>query len=763
MPALDDIPNLLREAIALHGAGKLHEAEHIYQGILLRDPHNVDALHLLGLSHFQCGRYPQAVAFISRSISVSPQAPILHNNLGLALHALRRSAEAIRSYDAALSLKPDFAEALNTRGISLQDLGRLDEALACHERSLSIRPHFLEAHRNRGLVLMRLNRLDEALAAYDSALSVNSNCAVSHCKRGEVLAALARPDEAIVSYERAIALLPAYAEAHANYGNVLWRLRRLDEALSSYDAALSLAPENAGLYSNKSAVLAELDRLPEAIAASERAIALKRDLPEAHFNRGNALHKAGRFEEAIAAFDIAILLRPDYAEAYGARALSLQRVGRLEEAIAGYHTAIARQPDKPEPYNGLACALTEAGRLGEALAACDMVISLHPDCAEAYCHRGNVLKEQDRLNEAIASYDRALTTKSDLAEAMIGRGVALQRQGRIDEAIDSYNRAIAAAPADAQAYANRSTCYLAIGDFAAGWDDYEWRKRTLEPRGDRCYPVPFWPGAPNIAGKSILIHAEQGLGDTIQFCRYLTLLAQAGARVLFAPQPQLKALMRSLPDDISLVDADDSSLEIDFHSPLLSLPQGFNTTPETIPNTVPYLAAQSERIARMKQQIGDRGFKIGICCQGGPGKIDVGRSFSAMELFVISQLPGVRLISLQKQVERTRSGDQSPGPIVETLGESFDAGADAFLDSAAAIKCCDLVITSDTSVAHLAGALAAPTWVALKFVPDWRWMLHRADSPWYPTMRLFRQTSPGNWHSVFSAMEKALIDRMKRI
>jgi hypothetical protein len=253
------------------------------------------------------------------------------------------------------------------------------------------------------------------------------------------------------------------------------------------------------------------------------------------------------------------------------------------------------------------------------------------------------------------------------------------------------------------------------------------------------------------------------LGDTIQFCRYLPLLVKAGAKVLFAPHEKLRRLVSTVSDDIEIVDVDDRDLDFDYHVPLMSLPLAFRTTLESVPSDCPYLFAQPDRVTHWRDRLGSEGFKIGICWQGSRNKIDFGRSFPLSLFEGLSKIEGVRLVSLHRGDGEAQLADLPDGMVVETLGEDFDAGAEAFLDTAAVMHCCDLVITSDTAVAHLAGALGVRTWVALKYVPDWRWMLDREDSPWYPTMRLFRQGSRGDWPSVFDDMTKALLAEMPRL
>jgi hypothetical protein len=336
------------------------------------------------------------------------------------------------------------------------------------------------------------------------------------------------------------------------------------------------------------------------------------------------------------------------------------------------------------------------------------------------------------------------------------RGIVFKDLGRFPEALADYDRAIGMKANYADAYWNKALAKLLLRRFEEGWELYEWRPRNaLIARSDK--PMVVWDGRESLSEKTILVHWEQGFGDTIQFCRYVSLLCQQARKVLFAPHKRLMGLMKSLPANVAIVDRDDPVLTFDCQILLLSLPRVFVKSSTDMGGRHPYLFAQEDRISHWRQTMGMRGFRIGVCWQGNSGDIDLGRSFALSHLQGLSSLPGVRLISLHKGAGEAQLGDLPEGMVVETLGEAFDSGPDAFLDTAGAMMSCDLVITSDTAVAHLAGALGVKTWVALKYVPDWRWFMDRTDSPWYPSMRLFRQQAIGDWVGVFERMVRNLL------
>ncbi|MDA9308783.1 tetratricopeptide repeat-containing glycosyltransferase family protein [Amylibacter sp.] len=379
---------------------------------------------------------------------------------------------------------------------------------------------------------------------------------------------------------------------------------------------------------------------------------------------------------------------------------------------------------------------------------------MKPDYADAYSNMGTVLQEQSKLEEAIEAYNKALSIKPDFAIAYSNMGNALKDQGKLEEAIKAHNKALTIKPDFATAHHNLSLALLSNGRLKEGLEEYEWRlrkkKRTVAPARANF----IWDGKQSLNNKRFVAYEEQGLGDIIQFCRYLPFLEQKGADVTFKVRPALHALLQTLDSDITFSTTDPDETQIDFEAPLMSLPHLFKTHLDTIPSTNPYLYADHNRTKTWGERLRTDRFKIGICWQGSKTKVDVGRSFPLSLFEGISKAPDVELISLHKgEGERQIDGI---GFDLTTLGADFDSGDDAFIDTAAVMMNCDLIITSDTAVAHLAGALGCQTWVVLKHVPDWRWMLDRSDSPWYSTMTLYRQKTPGDWACVFDAINQNL-------
>jgi len=572
-----------------------------------------------------------------------------------------------------------------------------------------------------------------------------------------------RPERAAKVLLSASCLAPEVAPLQLCYGVALMQLGRSDEALILFQKAACIDPLHADAFYHLANGLKDLGRFAQACVVYDRVLALEPDHADAWSNQGDSFQSVGLFEEAVERYEKALSIIPDYAQTFSNCGLALHHMGRFEAALHHYDRAIGLKPDFGPAYFNRANTLNDLKRFDDAIADYAIALLLEPEDAQASSNQGDALQALCRFDEALAAYDRALLVQPDFAQAISNRGVCLKELGRFEEALSSFDAAISFAPDDAEAVWNKALTLLLLERFEKGLELYEWRKNTREPAGNRMFPRPVWLGQEDVAHKTLLVHAEQGLGDVIQFSRYLQGLVERRAKVLFAPGEALQGLMQAFDGDVRIVDAEDASLAFDYHVPLMSLPFAFQTTGSNIPAMPSYLRAEATRIESWMARLGRDGFKIGICWQGGVSAIDVGRSFPLRQFFDLSQIPGVRLISLQKGPGALQLRDLPVGMQVQLLGQDFDAGPDAFVDTAAVMTCCDLVITSDTATAHLAGALGVKTWVALKHVPDWRWFLERNDSPWYPSMRLFRQATPGDWHGVFARMKAALAQAMASV
>ncbi len=508
----------------------------------------------------------------------------------------------------------------------------------------------------------------------------------------------------------------------------------------------------------------EIQKYDYAIMSYKKAISINPKYEHAYNNLGLVLRDQGKLDSAIEAYEKAILNKPGNALFYNNLAALLSEQGKNNEAIEACNKAILLKSDYAEAYNNLGAILRDQGKISEAIEACNKAIILKPDYAEAYNNLGAILRDQGKISEAIEVCNKAIILKPDYAEAYNNLGAVLRDQGKISEAIEACNKAIILKPDYAEAYYSLSFSYNLRGDLENGFKLYEWRLREKRFIARTPRKNLIWNGKKSVLGKNIFVYEEQGLGDIIQFARYLLLLKKRGAEVTFRVKKKMHALLKTLDEEIILVESDPDYNNIDFETPLMSLPYLFKTDLNTIPSMTSYLYADQEKIKFWSERLTKDIFKIGICWQGSKKKIDFGRSFALKLLKDISKLPNIELISLHKGEGENQIKDISFD--LTTLGDDFDAAENAFEDTAAIMMNCDLIITSDTVIAHLAGALGCPTWVALKKIPDWRWMLEKNDSPWYPNMKLYRQRETENWNYVFESIKKdleLLITQKKRI
>ena len=512
-------------------------------------------------------------------------------------------------------------------------------------------------------------------------------------------------------------------EALYTRGVALWNGGNRQEAIAMLDAALRRNPEYPEALCMAAFVLGESGKPGAALQFYRRAISLKIEQPTAWSNAGKILFASGRFQEALDAFDAALVLRRDHADLWNSRAGALRKLGRLADSAAAAREALCLRPNFPEAVLNLGTAFFKLGRSEEALDAYRLAVSQKPDYADGLC----------------------------------GAALALQALGRLREARDAFEAAERLG--NREAISGKGCLDLMLGDFERGWIGYESRwiagKSLADALGAR---FPTWRG-PGEAGERVLVMNDHGLGDTIQFARYLPMIVESGAVPTFLGPAKMHRLLSSLPGDIRCVERTGEGEAFDAQIAISSLAGAFGTRVDSVPAPIPYLCAEPARVEDWAARIGAAGLKVGVVWQGNPDpEADTDRSAPLAAFVPLAAIPGVRLISLQKGFGVEQLGELPHGMRVETLGDDFDNGPDAFLDAAAAMTHLDLVITCDTSIAHLAGALGRPVWVALKKNAEWRWMRDREDSPWYPTMRLFRQQIPGEWAGVFAEMAVPLAE-----
>jgi len=540
-----------------------------------------------------------------------------------------------------------------------------------------------------------------------------------------------------------LAALPSAIEE----GIVLQRQGKLAEAEKVYTRILKVLPDQFNALELLAQLKLQRGKPGEAYRLMSAAVAARPASADARVHLGHVLRALKRDADALASFDKALALDPHHVDALGNRGDVLLTLRRPADALACFETILAAAPGHREARANRGVALAALGRYPEAVADFDAVLAAGPQPIVA-CNRGNALAALGRHADAVASYDSTLALIPNHVAAWSGRGVSLQALNRHADAIASFDRALALAPDYADAHFNRSLALLAIGDYAQGQAEYEWRwKRSGAEAFRKHFPRPLWLGESPLNGRTILLHAEQGLGDTIQFVRYVALLARAGASVVLEVHPELKPLLSRLDGVKHVIALGEPRPPHDVHCPLGSLPRALKTTLAAVPADIPYLAADPDRVARWRPRLDAFGGpRVALVWAGNPAHPnDRNRSLPLEKLGPLWASGRARVVSLQRDLRPGDAEAVAAAPVLD-LGRDL---AD-FDDTAAVLACCDRVIAVDTAVAHLAGALGRPLWVLLPFSSDWRWTAAAERSPWYPAARLYRQPQPDDWASVIA-------------
>ena len=563
---------------------------------------------------------------------------------------------------------------------------------------------------------------------------------------------------AIEVYKKLLARYPNNSGLLTNFGTALLQMGQYEESIGLLKKSLVLDTNQPVAWSNQGIALKNLKKLKESLASFDCAIALQPNYADAYSNKGNTLIELGKFTEALDAFNKAISLRPDYADAYNNRGNALRELKKFDDAVDSFNKAISLRPDFAGAYNNLSMIFHESMKFHQAIECANEAIKLNPAFADAYVCRGLAHHELHHFDEALANCEHAIALKPDLPEAYLSKGYVLSTSFRkYSEALENFNKAIELKDRYADAYWNKSLLKLLLGDYEEGWQLYEYRWKTDSQKSSaRTYPQPLWLGNESLVNKTILIWSEQGLGDTIQFCRYIKMVSNLGAKVIFEVQEPLLQSLSTLEGASEMMPMGANTSRFDFHCPLLSLPLAFKTTIETIPNRIPYLSPDPNKVAYWRQKLGEKSnLRVGLVWSGGfrPDQpkvwsLNKRRNIPLIKLKSLN-LPKIDFYSLQKGVEAEEelatlqsSGWNGPN-IIDFTKELND-----YSDTAALIANLDLVISVDTSVVHMTGAIAKPIWILNRFDTDWRWFVDRSDSLWYPTATVFNQPTHGDWDAV---------------
>jgi tetratricopeptide (TPR) repeat protein len=684
---------LLADAVHAHRRNNLTAAQALYEAVLRKHPQHPDALHLLGVIAYQSQRHDLAVDLIRQALDVHEENAAAHVNLGLALQSLDQNEEARASFERATTI--DRANAGAWLGL--------------------------------GNVLTRLGLNDPA-----------------------------RREEAIASFEQVIALQPAHTFAlhqlgvlHLEHGNV-------DNALINFDAALHVRPDLAEAWNNRGNALVTLGRREEAIASFDQALAIQPDLHFALQNRGILRAYLGDAHGALRDFDEASKQRNMTAQGYCGRGSALLQLQRYTDALSSFQQALSDEPENVEVRLGQARSLSSLKRYSEALEVLENALLIAPRNSEALTDRAFVLLHQQRHDEALAAANHAISLHPAQVEALNIQGMALQALGKPDAASSSYERALSINPDHAEASFNASLLHLQRGEYPKGWAGFESRWRCARPNVRRHADVPVWSGSENLTAKRLLIWADEGFGDTIQFCRYASALKARGVDVVLEVQSPLKALVTANFRDIHVIARGETPPACDFAIALLSLPNALKIESSSIPYVSRYLRADPQAIETWRRRLQParaHATRVGIAVSGNPEHGN-DRNRSASLVCFTPLLNQADVFVIQKGLHAQDAAYLSSTPSFQYLGDDTND----FSDLAAIIANLDLIVSVDTAVAHLAAAMGKPTWLLLPVNCDWRWQLEREDSPWYPSVRLFRQRTIGDWPDVIKRVCEALSD-----
>ncbi len=686
-----------------------------------------------------------------------PQAEALIAE-ALPLHRAGQVGRAQQMYQQALALAPGHAEAHHLLGVTWLQLGDPAQALAALDAALAAQPGHARALNNAGAALRALGRLAEAEARFAAAAAAQPDFVDALHNQAGTLLQLGRAEAAVAVARRLLALAPQDPGAQAQLGLSLAAAGQQAEALAPLAAALAAQPGSPLLLLAQAEALEALDRPAEALAALDALLVAEPGHANAAQRRAVLLAATGRAAEALAGFLRLEAQQPRNATLRADHADALSALRRPAEAVAAYDAALALDPNLARAWDGRGAALLALGQPAEALESHERALLLAPDAPLPQLNRAHALRRLGRLAEAATGYQAVLSLQPGLPDALAGQAGVLEAQGQLPAAMAALEAALAADPGFIEARFDLSLMQLRAGDLAQGFTNFEARRGCVgaDPKLQRR--APLWLGETPLAGRTILLHDEQGFGDTLQFCRYAPLLAEqahGAARVVLEVPVALAGLLRSLPGNVQVVPAGQPLPPHDLQCSLMSLPLALRTRLESIPAAVPYLAADPARVAAWDTSLPARaGLRIALVASGSTGHLnDANRSIPLARLALALAAPGRQLLLAQTELRPNDAGFLAQsGQAVSWLGQRLTD----FNETAALLANCDLVVSVDTSVAHLAGALGRPTWLLLPAVPDWRWLLGRADTPWYPTMRLFRQPRLGDWDSVLGQISAEL-------
>jgi tetratricopeptide (TPR) repeat protein len=756
-------------ALELLRQGNFALAEAGFLEIVESSQKHFDAIYMLATLNAQRGNWVGALGYLDRALAIDKRNAAANNLRGRILLDTGKPEDALKFFDRAIANKRDFAEAFDNRGKALQDLNRPIEALESFSRAIRLNSNFADAYNNRGIVFNQLGRDEEALADFNAAIALDAGFVQAHGNRGNVLKKLGNPEAALESFDNAVALDPQSALTHSNRGAVLCDLNREAEAMEAFDRAIAIDSSNAEAFYNRGNVLSGLRRWADALASYDRAIELNPAFADAFNNRGTVYCELDQFDEALTSVAAAIALRPDSFRAHINLGNVFRLLGRFAEALECSDRAVSLSGSSAGVWSSRALILKDLDRLDEALQSADKAVQLHAinggsqrELAEAHNSRGSVLHDLNRDGEALACYERAISLHHDFPAAHNNRGLAFMELGQIEEALQCFAIAETLKPEFAEARYNEGICHLLKGDYALGWKGFEYR-RVQQDRTDlpllNNFESSVWDG--EYLEGTLLVWEEHGLGDQILYASMLGELAGRCANLVVRVEPRLVGLFsRSFPD-VTIISSREpmDRVKYDRQVPIGSIARhfrnslsGFHSQPRG------YLKVEKARSRRLRETLAAEGKLVcGLSWFSKRKLLGENKSIPLEDLVPVLEIPGIEFVDLQygdTDLDR-KSLLRTSGCRLRHLDE-IDA-LDDIDGLAALIDACDVVVTVSNTTAHLAGALGKETLLMLPHSRGtfWYWGA-QGETPWYPSIRSFRQTYAGNWGDVVKNVQIAL-------
>jgi len=707
-----------------------------------------------GINLYNIKNYNEAIKFFKNKITAHPKELKSYTYLS-SIYILENKPDlAINVINNALKINSSF-DLLNLLGDAYKIKNKFEEAIYNYKKSFNKFKN-KESLLKLGMIYYELNNINESIEFYKNAIEIDSSYIDALNNLAICYHDIKKYNLAIDIYYKLINLDNSICFFYANLSNSLRCIFEYEKALYHINKALLLDENNPVYYLNNENIMRDLKDNAQAIFFYDKALEINPNFPEALNNKGSILSDLKKYDEAITLFSKSIILDNKNYSAINNLANLYSKLNKYEESLSLYQECLNLKNDDSDIYNNIGVIYYELNKYDESILFYNKSIELDPLNYEAFNHRGNSYKELTFFDKALLDIEKSIHLKNDFVYGYVNKGNLLGEIGDLSGALNCYNKACEIDPTCIEAQFNIGIIQLLLKDFESGLKKYELRRKQKKTTFTELNDIPYLDNIENVHNKKILIIPEQGIGDIIQFSRYIPLLKEKGADIYFFPPKNLIKLFDKFFVEIKIIDNDFyTKNNFDYYCSILSLPYLLNTKFETIPFFEKYFISDLVKTNYWKNIFNNDDFKIAIAWQGSKNKIDLGRSIPLSNFKVFSKFKNIKLISLQKGEEIDRIS-KNPVDFDIQIIDNFDEGDNAFLDTMAIMECCDLIITSDTSVAHLAGSIGKPVWLALKLIPDWRWFLNEHTSPWYPSMRIFRQKVWGNWTSVFSEMAHAL-------